>query len=244
MGSGTVVATIVRSPSRTTTIEPRPRSTWTRSTAGPSGRSAAAAARSSSPAAASARDAFVPGRVRRLHRAAGSRDHGLDHLRREPDELRESGGRVHAGAGSYQTLRRSLADWAPSCDARDPSDLRPLLLGAGHPPRGDGRLLRARVLRAPDLPRALGARLPRPGRLVERARLVPRGRLPRPVGGVDRQRRRRRATERDDAVGRRRGRAALELALALLGARVGVQHPLRAPEPLLPARQGARDACT
>ena len=49
--------------------------------------------------------------------------------------------------------------------------------------------------------------------------------------------------ELGDARDRRRRRAALERALALQRARVGVQHRLRPPEPLLPAREGARQPC-
>ena len=242
VGSGTVVATIVRSPSRTTTIEPRPRSTWTRSTAGPSGRSAAAAPRSSSPAAASARERSSPDACVRLHRAAGSRDHGLDHLRREPDELRESGGRVHAA----------------------PEATRPCIVARrlGHHPamrairatfdrffRERGTHLAAMVAYfalasfvPADLPRALGPRLPRPGRLVERARLVPRGRLPRPVPWS-------RSSRSSTPCSGTRRRSSVVGAVALLWSSLSLFSALESafnivygpPESPLPPRQGSRD---
>ena len=120
-------------------------------------------------------------------------------------------------------------------------DLRPLLRRARYAPCRDGGVLRARVVRAAHLPGALDPRLPRPGRLVERARLVPRGRVPGPVGRVDRPGRRCRPAERCDALHRRRRRAPLELAVALLVARVGVQHRVRPAEPAVPAREAPRD---
>ena len=81
-------------------------------------------------------------------------------------------GRVHAGGRlpNRQSTPR-LGDFGhhPAVQRRR-ADLRALLRRAGHAPCRDGRLLRARVVRAAHLPRALGARLLRPGRLVERAR--------------------------------------------------------------------------
>ena len=56
---------------------------------------------------------------------------------------------------------------------------------------------------------------------------------------ADRRRGPRGAQERGDARGDRPGPAAVVVAVALLGARVGVQHRLRAAEPLVLPRQGA-----
>ncbi len=46
------------------------------------------------------RGALVSGRSGRLDGALGADDHGLDHLGRDPDELRKCDGSVHAGARS------------------------------------------------------------------------------------------------------------------------------------------------
>ena len=87
----------------------------------------------------------------------------------------------------------------------------------------------------------VAARLRRPRRRVE---------LPRHASSSTRCRRRRSATSsrssarcrttRADARDRRRRVPALDVALALQRARVGVQHRLRPAEPLVPAREGAR----
>ena len=61
--------------------------------------------------------------------------------------------------------------------------------------------------------------------------------LPGPAGGQRSSGSSTRSSEREDALDRRRRRAALELGVAVLRARVGVQHHLRASQPDVPARQ-------
>src|SRR5262249_27483337 len=107
-------------------------------------------------------------------------------------------------------------------------------------PGGDDRLLRAAVARPARLPGA---------RDLHRRRSRRRLQLPRPrtaahlpvalVQPVDRGRRRH-PPERGHARHRRRAAPRLVVAVALLGARVGLQHRLRPPEPVVRARQGAR----
>ena len=82
---------------------------------------------------------------------------------------------------------------------------------------------------------------PQPGRRVERLRPLPRGRVPEPIGRQHHARDECDPVEPHDALDRRRRRAAVELAVAVLRARVRLQHHLRPAEPGLPARQGICD---
>ncbi len=117
---------------------------------------------------------------------------------------------------------------------------REVLRRPRHPPGGDGRLLRAPLVRAAHVPRAFAARPRAPGR---RLRLPDPGAEPclsHDVAQEHPHARASRAGQRGDARHRRRRRTALVVALALQRARVRIQHRLRPPEPLVPARQGDR----
>ena len=171
------------------------------------------------------------GKRRAEHGAVGVDDDGGLDLRGDLRQVGESGRGIH---GANRRYSRRAPPVRPTT--------REVLRRPRHPPRGDDRLLRPPLLGLADLPRAGAARLHRAGRGVELSRPRAAEALPVAVDHGHRQGRRRDHLECDDARPDRRRVPALDVALALQRARVGVQHRLRAAEPPVPAREVPRDA--
>ena len=106
----------------------------------------------------SARASGTPTEPARL--AALVDDRGRLDLRRDLDEIGESGCRVHRVRRYQGADLRTRADPSPPARAQ-------VLRRPRHPPRGDGRVLRAALVRAARLPRALAPRPRAPRRRVE-----------------------------------------------------------------------------
>src|SRR6185437_11548508 len=141
------------------------------------------------------------------------------------------GGRRHALDANRHILR---------ADAVAAPAARQVLRRPRPSPRGHDRLLRAALIRPAALPDDLIAVAGRKARRVELPGDRAQARVP---GQLDLDHRPRGAGDpepRDRARDPWRGRAALDVALALQRARVRLQHRLRAAEPLLPAREAAR----
>ncbi len=159
-------------------------------------------------------------------------DDGCLHL---VGDVGEVGERVHP-SHVHRPASRHPARGPGACAAQTAA--RPEVLRRPRPtPRGDDRVLRAARVRAADVPRALAARRS-PGARTSRASSCARSaRFP---GDADRGHRRAssaRAGQRRDARHRRRCLPALDGALAVQRARVGLQHRLRPSEPPLRPRE-------
>ena len=171
------------------------------------------------PARASRSRAGLAGERRGEHGALGVEDDGRLDLRGDLRQVGESGRGIH---GARRYCRR-----APPVRATP----RQVLRRPRHAPGGDDRLLRAPLLRLADLPRARAARLHRAGRGVELPRrelqnLFPSQSIADIVEVVEA------ITENATTLGLIGGALpALDVALALQRARVGLQHRLRAAEP-------------
>ena len=151
---------------------------------------------------------------------------------RELRQLGEGGGRVHAGG-------TKLANCPSASDQRH---LRPLLRRARNPPRGDGRVLRARVVRPADLPLALGAR-------ASSTRPTPRARSSRTSRTSSRSTRSTRSSASSTRCRGTRRRSRSSAAVALLWSSLSLFSALESafnivygrPNRLVPARQGPRE---
>src|SRR5262249_4206031 len=141
------------------------------------------------------------------------------------------------------SVRSASACWASIWEiqhiaARADQTPRPraeVLRGPRAPPGRDDRLLRAPVVRAADVPRALAARARRPRGRVELPREGDQAGRARSADRSDRAARARGAGQRLRARDRRRSCAPLDVAVALQRPRVGVQHRLRSAEPIVSA---------
>ena len=175
--------------------------------------------------------ALVAGTSRRRRSRPVRREPPLRSARRSRSDRREPGRRPWPGKA---TTGRGLAITSPAYTPA--ACIRSSAQVPGRPwnsPGGDDRVLRAALLRPASLPRALADRA---RRAAERVELPGRGaaaRLPRELGRPARHRRPLDPGAGHVALDHRRHRAPLGRARLLQRPRVGVQHRLRAAEPLL-----------
>ena len=137
--------------------------------------------------------------------------------------------------------RRGLARRADSARAR-PQASPPVevLRRPRAASRRDGRLLRAALLRAPRVPRAVAPRPRPPRRRVGLPRQGARTRIPRQLRQEHPLARPPGTGQRSDARDRRRRLPPLVVGVALQRARVGPEHRVRPAEPVLPEGEERR----